>query len=109
MRARLLAWVAICSAGCASTQMNDARAMRGIERAENSVGAPHNPTSTADTAAPSARANATRRHVRNAAGHITDEEFERARTQMIEALRPRRPETATSEPPETAPEPPSDA
>lgn len=45
----------------------------------------------------------------HAAGHITDEEFERARTQMIEALRPRRPETATSEPPETAPEPPSDA
>ncbi len=49
MRTWFFAWVAICSAGCASTQMNDARAMRGIERAENSVGAPHNPTSTADT------------------------------------------------------------
>ena len=49
MRTWFFAWVAICSSGCASSQMNDARAMRGIERAENSVGAPHNPTSTADT------------------------------------------------------------
>lgn len=39
-------------AGCASPDMTDARAMRGIERAEDSVGAPHRPVRIADADGP---------------------------------------------------------